>query len=129
MAKLVSRKENSVKLPFDKSNDIKKLSLFVTIVNTGQGDAIANLFKNLNVSAQFIQKAEGTANRTIQNLLGIEDNRKEVVLSIIRTEDVPSAKKEVESFFLASKRNKGIAISISMTSIVGVTAYRFLANM
>lgn len=129
MAKTVTRKETKEKVPFEKSNEIKKLSLFVTIVNTGQGDAVANLFKNLNVSAQFIQKAEGTANRSIKDLLGIEDNRKEVVLSIIRTEDVPNAKREVESFFLASKRNKGIAISISMTSIVGVTAYRFLANM
>lgn len=129
MAKLVSKRDMKGQVPFEKTNEIKRLSLFITIVNTGQGDAVVNLLQKLNVSAQFIQKAEGTASTSIRDLLGIEDNRKDVVLSILRTEDVQNAKREVESFFLASKKNKGIAISISMTSIVGVTAYRFLANM
>ena len=113
---------------FDKTNDIKKLSLFITVVNKNQGEAITKIFQRLGVSAQFIQRGEGTATAQIRDILSIEDNSKDVVISIIKRETIPDAKMEIEAFFAASKRNKGIGFTIPFTSVAGVKIYQFLAN-
>lgn len=130
MAKLLNKKKENSKTAFDnKSNNKKKLLLFVTIVSHGHGDEIVELLKNLKVSAQFVQRAHGTASSTITDMLGFEDNGKDVVLSIVKKEDISLIKKDIARYFDSSKRNKGVAFSISMTSIVGIAAYRFLANV
>ncbi len=113
---------------YEKTNEIKKLSLFISIVPQGQANAIIKIFEAQEVGAQFVQIGEGTAQKEIRDILGIEDNAKEVVFSIIKDENIPNAKKELEAFFMASKRNKGVAFSIPFTSMIGVNLYEFLIN-
>lgn len=113
---------------FDKTNEIKKLSVFITIVNKNQGDAVSKIFQRIGVSAQFIQRGEGTATAQIKDILGIEDNGKDIVISIIKKESIPEAKAEIEAFFAASKHNKGIGFTIPLTSVAGVKIYKFLTN-
>lgn len=113
---------------FEKTNDIKKLSLYVTIVNKGQANAVTSLFQRMGSAVQFIEVGNGTANRNVLDILGIEDNAKEVVFSLIKKELVIDARNELEAFFMASKKNKGIGFSIDLTSIIGVKLYRFLTD-
>lgn len=113
---------------FDKSNDIKKLSLFITIVPKNQGDAVSKIFQRIGTSAQFIQRGEGTATKAIRDILGIEDNGKDIVFTLIKQDSIPDAKVEIEAFFAASKRNKGIGFTIPLTSVAGVKIYKFLTN-
>lgn len=129
MANKVEAKQEPVKASYEETNDIKKLSVYVAIVNRGQGDAVTSLFQKNGSSAQFVILGNGTANKNVLDILGIEDNQKEVVLALIKRELIPDAKRELEAFFAASKRNKGIGFSIEMTSIIGVKLYRFLANV
>lgn len=114
--------------PFEARKDIKKLSMFVTIVNANLATPILRIFENAGVSAQFVQRGQGTATKQIRDILGIEDNSKDIVISLIKKESIPDVKVELEAFFAASKRNKGIGFSIPMTSVIGVTVYNFLAN-
>lgn len=128
MAILRKNKSLPKDVPFEKRDDIKKMSFFVTIVNHGQSAAVVKLFQNAGVSAQFIETGHGTADKKVLDILGIADNRKEVIFSIIKKEAIPEMKKELEAFFAVNKRNKGIGFSIDMTSIIGIKVYQFLAN-
>lgn len=128
MAIFGRKKVETKKEPFEAKNDIKKLSIFVTIVNANLANPIVKIFQNAGVSAQFVQRGQGTATKQIRDILGIEDNSKDIVFSIIKQETIPEVMPELEAFFAASKKNKGIGFSIPMTSIAGVTVYKFLTN-
>ena len=113
---------------FENKKDLQKLSIFVTIVGTGLAETITKIFKNYGASAQFIQRGQGTATKQIREIFGIEDTSKDIVISIIKQSIIPDIKVELEAFFAANKKNKGIGFSIPMTSITGVTVYKFLTN-
>lgn len=113
---------------YEKTNEIKPLSMYVTIVNKGQGNAITSLFQRIGSAAQFVHVGVGTAQKNVLDILGIEDNGKEVVLALIKQELIPDVKNELEAFFASNKRNKGIGFSIKLTSMVGVRLYRFLTD-
>lgn len=106
----------------------KKLKLYITIVNKGQAQPILRIFERCGSSAQFIQRGEGTATKEIYDILGIEENGKDIVLSFVSEDKIPDIKDELEAFFVASKRNRGIGFSIALSSIIGVRVYQFLAN-
>ena len=106
----------------------KKLLLFITIVGEGQATAIRKLFERYGCSAQFVERGEGTATKEIYNILGVENIGKDIVFSFISEDKVDDIKKELEAFFIASKRNRGISFSIRLSSIIGVKVYQFLAN-
>ena len=121
------KKSNKTQQPQNNSEQ-KKLSMFVTIVNKGQGNFVLKLFESEGANAQFVQHGEGTAQKEIRDILGIEDKSKEIIISLIPNDKIPSARKELEAFFKVSKRNRGIGFSIPMTSIIGMRIYQFLCD-
>lgn len=125
---VVRRKTKKTVEKYEEKANIKKLFLYITIVNSGVSQTIINIFNGLGCSAQFIHYGNGTANKQILDILGIEENKKEVVISIVSEDMLENVKKEISAFFLAHPKNKGIGFSISMTSIIGVRAYQFLSN-
>lgn len=119
------KKENPA---FETRDDIKKLFLYTVIVPRGQGENIIRIFKANKSSAQFVQYGEGTASNAIRDILGSEDTNKDIVYSLIREDAIPDVKKELDVYFVASKRNRGIAYTIALTSIVGVKLYKFFSQ-
>ena len=122
------KKINKTEKSFEKTNEIKKLCLYVTIVNRGQANAVTSLFQRMGSSMQFVEVGNGTANRNVLDILGIEDNAKEIVFALIKEEFVKDAARELQAFFMASKKNKGIGFKVDLTSMIGVKLYRFLTN-
>ena len=116
------------KLPYDESNDIKKMSLFITIVNHGQSEAILKLCQQVGCSLQMVQMGQGTAQKQILDILGVTDNKKDIILTLIKKENIPELKVEIEAFFSVNKKNKGIGFSIPLTSVAGIKAYQFLSD-
>ena len=123
-----AKKENTELKSNVSKSDIKKLSMFITIVNRGQGNFVLKLFESEGANAQFVQYGEGTAQKEIRDILGIEDNSKEIIISLISQDKIDSAKRELEAFFKVSKRNRGIGFSIPMTSLIGMKFYQFLVD-
>lgn len=119
---------DQAKLAYDQSNEIKKMSLFVTIVDHGQSEAVLKICQDIGCSLQFVQMGQGTAQKQILEILGVSDNKKDVVLSIIKKENIPEIKREIEAFFAVNKRNRGIGFSIPLTSVAGIKAYQFLSD-
>lgn len=106
----------------------KKLSLFVTIIGKGQALPVMRIFERGGSSAQFVQRGEGTAQKEIYNILGMEETDKDIVLSFISQDKILDVKNELSAFFMANKKNRGIGFSIPLSSIIGVRVYQFLAN-
>lgn len=123
-----AKKENTELESNVSKTDIKKLYMFITIVNRGQGNFVLKLFESEGANAQFVQYGEGTAQKEIRDILGIEDNSKEIIISLISQDKIDSAKRELEAFFKVSKRNRGIGFSIPMTSLIGMKIYQFLVD-
>lgn len=121
---LFKKKLETVEKPKVEVNE--KLSIFITVVPKGQGHAVTKLFYLGGSNAQYIELGEGTAVEEIRDILGIEDNSKEIIFSIIPNSKIDNMKKELEAFFLASNKNKGIGFSIPMTSLIGMKVYQFL---
>ena len=128
MAKKDSDLKNKEYTPFEERKDLKKLLFYVVIVNYGQGDNIIKIMKENHSSAQFIQLGEGTASSQIRDVLNIEDNRKEIVYCLIRNDYVKELVKELNAYFLASKKNRGMGFSVELDSIVGVKLYKFFTQ-
>ena len=121
---LFKKKPETVEKPKVEVNE--KLSIFITVVPKGQGHAVTKLFYLGGSNAQYIELGEGTAVEEIRDILGIEDNSKEIIFSIIPNSKIDNMKKELEAFFLAGNKNKGIGFSIPMTSLIGMKVYQFL---
>ncbi len=119
--------ETKNEFQLDESN-IKKISMFITIVNRGQGNYVLKIFEQEGANAQFVQLGEGTAQKEVRDILGIEDNGKEIIISLIPNERIEDAKNELEAFFKVNKRNRGIGFSIPMTSLIGMKVYQFLTD-
>ncbi len=119
--------ETKNEFQLDESN-IKKISMFITIVNRGQGNYVLKIFEQEGANAQFVQLGEGTAQKEVRDILGIEDNGKEIIISLIPNERIEEAKNELEAFFKVNKRNRGIGFSIPMTSLIGMKVYQFLTD-
>ena len=68
---------------YEQRDDIAKLYVHIAIVPSGQAPSINKLFKSLGVACQFNQRGRGTANKKVREILGIEDNHKDLIFSFI----------------------------------------------
>ena len=119
--------ETKNEFQLDETN-LKKISMFITVVNRGQGNYVLKIFEQEGANAQFVQLGEGTAQKEVRDILGLEDNEKEIIISLITNERIESVKSELEAFFKINKRNRGIGFSIPMTSLIVIKVYQFLID-
>lgn len=113
--------------PFDKENKIDKLSLIVVIVNKGQGVSIENILLKNKCSATFTFHGVGTASQeTYLNTL--VENKKSIVVGVIKDDEYENVKKSLEDRFAISKYAKGIAFKIPLSSVGGVSVYKYLSQ-
>ncbi len=126
---IIHRKPKEVKeVPYEQRSDLQQLYVHITIVPRGQAQAINKLFNSLGVSCQFIQKGRGTATKAVREILGMDDNHKDIIISLIPHSLIETISKELEAYFMASDRNRGIGFTIRMDSIMSARVYNFIAN-
>lgn len=113
---------------FSERKDLKKLSLYFVIVNRGQAQAVTKLMDTIGISCEFVQRGTGTATRQVRDILGIEDNDKDIIYAIVAEDKIPEISREMSAYFASSKRTRGIGFSVPMESIISVRMYSFLAD-
>ena len=106
-----------------------KLQLLFTVVDRKKAEFYQDLLQEFEINIQLTLAAEGTANSEMMNLLGLSDNSKSVIISVIREDKAPLALNALEDKFATIKNGKGIAYTVPLTSTVGVAIYQFLANI
>lgn len=124
--KKVEVKEGSAN--YDQDFDIKKLKLMVIIVNRGQGDYFVKAFSKKLVGATFNVYGTGTATKEIYDILGFGETKKDIVLAIVKLDDLEKIKTIVSERFSAKKIYKGISFCMEIDSVAGVLLYKYLTN-
>lgn len=124
---LIKKIENKTSRP---NGDIapKKLELLVTIVDRKKADFYVDLITGFRVNLQLTVNGKGTARSEMLNMLGLDGSDKAVIFSVIRDTQIEEALSVLEEKFKTVRNGKGIAYTIPMSSIIGVSAFRFLAD-
>lgn len=127
--KVVKPEKKPAKQPlFETKPDLEKLYLLIAVVDIGVSKSVEKLMQHAGSSMQFTHNGRGTAPKEILNVLGVVDNTKGVVNAVLSESKVETAIHELEIFFAASKKNRGIAFTIPFASIEGVRIYKYLTQ-
>ena len=105
-----------------------RLFLLITIVNRKKGDFYADLIQSYESNMQIVVAAKGTAEEKILEMLGLSGNDKAVIFSIVREDKLDGIEATLEKKFRTLKDGQGIAVTIPLSSIMGVSAFGFLIN-
>ena len=105
-----------------------RLELLVTIVNKKKAEFYTDLLHDFDVNMQATVYGHGTADAKMLVYLGLTDNEKAVIFSVIQQNMLRSAMDTLEYKFKTIKDGKGIAFSVPLTSVIGTLIFRFLSN-
>ena len=106
----------------------QKLKLLITIVNREKADFYMDLIQSIDVNMQFRASARGTASSDILHMMGLAESEKAVIFSVIREDRVKHALDALSHRFATIKGGKGIAYTVPMGGMIGVSLYHFLSN-
>ena len=128
MAKKVnSIKETTPRKKTSKSN-VAKLKVLITIVNKSKATYYVDLLEEYEINMQMVISGRGTADSEMLSLLGLVESDKAVIISVIKEEKIKDVLETLKEKFNKVKNGKGIAYTIPMESVIGVSIYQFLSN-
>lgn len=104
------------------------LMILVTIVNRKKGSYYKDLIQSFEANLQFSVLAEGTANPQLLSVLDLAATEKLVIFSVLREDKAKQVLQEIEEKFRTIKNGKGIAFTVPMSSVIGVSIFGFLSN-
>lgn len=107
-----------------------KLSLLFTVVNRSKSDYFVDYVAEYECNASFVLYGSGTAKHEILSKLGISYNTdKAVIISVIRQDREKDVLSGLDDKFRSVRGGKGVAFTTPMTSVIGVSVYKFLSNL
>ena len=124
MPRKTIKKTNSKK---DVSN-VKKLKMLITVVDRSKTLFYLDLLEQYEVNVQMVLYGNGTAKSEMLHMLGLIETDKSIILSYIREDRVKEALETLNEKFQKVKNGKGIAYTIPLDSIIGVSMYQLLSN-
>ena len=110
------------------NSSIKKLKILITVINRSKAIYYQDLLEQYEINMQTIIYGRGTADKEIFSMLNIDENEKAILLSIVREDKLQDVLETLSEKFDKIKNGKGIAFTIPMQSIIGVSVYQFLSN-
>ena len=127
----VKKATSKAKKPADKHGleAPKKLKILVTVVERSKSDFYLSALEGFDVNMQTLVYAKGTASKDIASLMGLQDDNKAVILSIVKEDKIKEILATYEDKYFKTKRGKGIAFTIPISSVIGVMVYKFLLNV
>lgn len=112
----------------EKNVSSDKLDVLITIVNRKKGEYFTDLIQSFNVNFQFQVLGQGTASEQLKSLMGFSSSEKLVIFSVIPHSNVKLAISTLEEKFKSIRDGKGIAFTVSLSSVIGRSVYGFLSN-
>ena len=106
-----------------------RLVLLVTVVNKGKGIFFADLLQQsfeANLQMSFV--GTGTARSDLLEFLGLKDERRSVIFSVVRADRVDAIFAALSERFRTVNSGTGIAFTLPLSSVVGKLSYGFLSN-
>ena len=130
MKKNIQENTSLSRKPHTESKPIapQKLKLLFTVVNRSKAEFYIDLLHSFEINMQMTMAAWGTASTEMLSYLGLTNNEKALIVSVIREDMEKAALAKLEEKFNTIKNGKGIAYTVPMTSTIGVAIYQFLCN-
>ena len=104
-----------------------KLEMLLAIVHNEKAAYFSSLIQSHQANLQFSMAAKGTTHLVL-SYLGLTEQPKTLLISIVRTDEAPKLIERLEETFKKGKDYKGVAFTIKLTSVIGTLVYGFLAN-
>lgn len=114
--------------PFEKEYVIRPLKMFFIIVPIGQANAIIARLNEFDISCSFVFNGEGSSVKSQFQKSLAPDQKKQIIITLVREDKVEFLKTKLQERFSISKAAKGFAFSVKVTSVAGVSIYKFLTN-
>lgn len=108
--------------------DIKKLKILFTVVHRSKELFYIDLLEQYEVNMQTVVYGHGTSSAGVFSIFGIREDNKAIIISIIKEEHVQDVMEMLTEKFEKVKNGKGVAFTVPMKSIIGVSVYQFLIN-
>ena len=105
-----------------------KLELVVAIVNAGKVRYYTNLIQSAESNLQVSFLVSGTSEKAIMDYLGLNQLSRSAIFAVVRSDKVKELMNYLEEQFSAPRGGGGIAVSVSLTSVIGKMLYGFLSN-
>ncbi|MBR4204655.1 MAG: hypothetical protein IKQ92_04180 [Clostridia bacterium] len=105
-----------------------RLVLLVTVVNKGKGTFFADFLKTFEANLQLSFVTDGTVQSDLIEFLGLKDNRRSVIFSVVKAERVDAIFAALEERFRDINNGMGIAFTVPLSSVIGKLSYGFLSN-
>ena len=106
----------------------ERLVLLVTVVNKGKGTFFADFLKTFDVNMQMSFVGRGTARSDLIELLGLKDDRRSIIFSVLRAGRTDAVLAALEERFRSVNDGTGIAFTLPLSSVIGRLSYGFLSN-
>lgn len=106
-----------------------RLELLFVVVNRQKASFYSDLLLSFGINMEFKVFGEGTVTSEMRDIMGFSSNsEKTLIIGIIREDMVQRALETLEEKFRTIRNGKGIAWTVSMTSVIGVSVYSFLSD-
>jgi len=92
--------------------------LVISIVDRGDGEHIVNVTKKAGATGGTILIGRGTAHRQILQILGLDDTRKDIVLTLIQEPVLEPVLKALQSDLTIVKKMRGISMVLSLHKLI-----------
>ena len=109
-------------------SNVKKLKMLITVVDRSKTLFYLDLLEQFEVNVQMVLYGSGTAKSEMLHMLGLIETDKSVILSYIKEDRCKDALETLNEKFQKVKNGKGIAYTIPLDSIIGVSMYQLLSN-
>lgn len=106
----------------------ERLMLLVTVVQKGKGTFFSDYLQTFETNLQVCVVGTGTAQTDLIEFLGLKDNKRSIIFSIVREELLDKIMEALEERFRTINRNTGIAFAVPLSSVIGKLSYGFLSN-
>ena len=106
----------------------ERLMLLVTVVQKGKGTFFSDYLQTFEANLQVCVVGTGTAQTDLIEFLGLKDNKRSIIFSIVREEFLDKIMEALEERFRTINRNTGIAFAVPLSSVIGKLSYGFLSN-
>ena len=113
---------------FVKNKAPEKLELLITVVKAKSAAYFANLIQSADANIQLTMPASGTSPKAIMDYLGLQQSNRSVIFSVVREDKIKDLLALLNEKFDTVKDGGGIAITVPLSSVIGLLPYGFLSN-
>ncbi len=115
-------------VPFEQRESVHSLSFFFTIINRHQAGYFVKSYYEVGASLSMIMYAYSMPPVEILKMIGTDATKKDIIMTVTRTDYVPKLIEIAKERFRISKAAKGIAFAVPVDAVSGIAVYKFLSD-